>query len=81
MVEWRGGDGLGEDFVSGNKRFIATRPAVAAAELAAETGLEKPVFKSRIRRLKELGLTESLETGYRLSPRGERVHSFRRKAG
>jgi hypothetical protein len=61
--------------------LIAARPAVAAAELAAETGLEKPVFKSRIRRLKELGLTESLETGYRLSPRGERVHSFRRKAG
>lgn len=57
--------------------LISTRPAVAAAELAAEMGLEKSLFKSRLRRLKDLGLTESLETGYRLSPRGERVHSAR----
>jgi hypothetical protein len=28
------------------------------------------VFKRRVRRLKELGLTESLPVGYRLSPRG-----------
>ena len=34
-------------------------------------GLERVVFKRRVRRLKELGLTESLEVGYRLSPRGE----------
>jgi hypothetical protein len=27
-------------------------------------------FKARVRRLKELGLTESLDVGYRLSPRG-----------
>jgi hypothetical protein len=27
-------------------------------------------FKRDVRRLKELGLTESLEVGYRLSPRG-----------
>ena len=30
-------------------------------------------FKRRVRMLKELGLTESLEIGYRLSPRGESV--------
>lgn len=59
--------------------LIAARPAIAAAELAAEMGLEKPVFKARIRRLKDLGLTESLKIGYRLSARGEQVHSFRRK--
>ena len=28
-------------------------------------------FKRNVRKLKELGLTESLEVGYRLSPRGE----------
>ena len=28
-------------------------------------------FKRDVRRLKELGLTESLPVGYRLSPRGE----------
>ena len=28
-------------------------------------------FKRRVRRLKELGLTESFEVGYRLSPRGK----------
>jgi hypothetical protein len=34
-------------------------------------GLERLVFKARVRRLKALGLTISLGTGYRLSPRGE----------
>ena len=35
--------------------------------------MEKAVFKSRVRKLKALALTESLEVGYRLSPRGEAV--------
>jgi predicted DNA-binding transcriptional regulator YafY len=43
---------------------------VRAAELAAELGLETQPFKRDVRKLKELGLTESLEVGYRLSPRG-----------
>ena len=34
-------------------------------------GMEKLSFKTRVRRLKQHGLSESLETGYRLSPRGE----------
>ena len=50
---------------------IAERPAVLAATLAQSHGVQKRVFKGRVRRLKELGLTESLEVGYRLSPRGE----------
>ena len=29
------------------------------------------MFKRDVRKLKELGLTESLEIGYRISPRGE----------
>jgi hypothetical protein len=52
-------------------RAIAERPAVAAEELAASFGVEKRVFKPRVRRLKELGLTISLSPGYRVSPRGE----------
>jgi len=36
-------------------------------------GLDRPVFKLNIRKLKESGLTESLEVGYRLSPRGKRL--------
>jgi hypothetical protein len=49
---------------------IARRPAVRAPDLAAEAGQETARFKRRVRRLKELGLTESLRIGYRLSPRG-----------
>ena len=52
-------------------RAIRDRPEVRADELAASFGLEKRVFKPRVRRLKELGLTISLSPGYRLSPRGE----------
>ena len=50
--------------------LIAAHPGVVASELAAGVGMERDDFKVRVRRLKELGLTESLEVGYRLSPRG-----------
>jgi len=50
---------------------IEARPAQRAPELAELYGLETKPFKQRVRRLKELGLTESLKVGYRLSPRGE----------
>ena len=50
--------------------LIARRPATLAATLAVEMGEETARFKARVRRLKALGLTESLEVGYRLSPRG-----------
>ncbi|MDW5598571.1 hypothetical protein VSS74_29695 [Conexibacter stalactiti] len=51
-------------------RLIAEHPGLRAAELAALAGRETLPFKADVRRLKELGLTESLEVGYRLSPRG-----------
>ncbi|ATQ44474.1 hypothetical protein [Caulobacter mirabilis] len=52
-------------------RLIAERPGVRAGDLAAALGEpELLAFKTRVRRLKALGLTESLEVGYRLSPRG-----------
>jgi hypothetical protein len=41
--------------------------------LARALGAEKMRFKQDVRKLKELGLTESLEVGYRLSPRGQAV--------
>lgn len=49
---------------------IARNEGEAAGQIAAAFGIDKPVLKRNIRKLKELGLTESLETGYRLSPRG-----------
>jgi hypothetical protein len=49
---------------------IAARPATRAADLAAGFGRETLPFKNDVRKLKNLGLTESLEVGYRLSPRG-----------
>jgi hypothetical protein len=54
-------------------RLIAARPATVARVLAAQSGAELIPFKRRVRQLKELGLTESLEVGYRISPRGEAV--------
>jgi hypothetical protein len=52
-------------------RTIAERPAVRAADLAATFGRETQPFKLDVRKLKNLGLTLSLEVGYRLSARGE----------
>lgn len=54
-------------------RLIAERPATRAADLAAELGRERLPFKADVRKLKALGLTESLDVGYRLSPRGRAV--------
>ncbi len=50
--------------------LIAENPGVRAPDLAARLGLDTLPFKRDVRKLKELGLTESLEVGYRLSPRG-----------
>jgi hypothetical protein len=54
-------------------KLIATNPGKLAAELAESIGMEKKPFKANVRKLKELGLTESLKIGYRLSPRGKAV--------
>jgi hypothetical protein len=50
---------------------IAAEPGRRAADLAAAAGRDKPSFKLDVRKLKNLGLTISLDVGYRLSPRGE----------
>jgi hypothetical protein len=54
-------------------QLIDANPGVRAGNLATELGREKLSFKVDVRKLKSLGLTESLEIGYRLSPRGRAV--------
>ena len=54
-------------------RQIASAPGRRAADLAAAAGMEIAAYKRRVRALKEIGLTESLDVGYRLSPRGSAV--------
>jgi biotin operon repressor len=49
---------------------IGSRPAVSSAVLAAELNWDRPDYKLHVRHLKALGLTISLDVGYRLSPRG-----------
>ena len=51
-------------------RLIQSKPATRAADLAASVGRETAPFKLDVRKLKNLGLTYSLEVGYELSPRG-----------
>ncbi|SDD17216.1 hypothetical protein [Auraticoccus monumenti] len=54
-------------------RWIRKHPGVVSTELAVHLDRERWGLKTDIRRLKALGLTISLEVGYRLSPRGEAV--------
>jgi biotin operon repressor len=49
---------------------IAAHPAVSSVHLAAALDWERADFKLHVRRLKALGLTISLDVGYRISPRG-----------
>ena len=54
-------------------QLIADQPGIVSRVLARQVNADVPPFKRRVRQLKELGLTESLEVGYRLSPRGHAV--------
>ena len=49
-------------------RMAGPDPRVALREIAP--------FKADVRKLKELGLTESLRIGYRLSPRGRAYYGY-----
>ncbi|HEV2515960.1 MAG TPA: hypothetical protein VGV07_11965 [Devosia sp.] len=57
-------------WTKGALQLIAAHPGVVSTTLAESAGLERADFKLNIRKLKALGLTISLEVGYRLSPRG-----------
>jgi hypothetical protein len=61
--------------------LIADRPAVVSTVLVEAIGWERQDFKLHVRRLKVLGLTLSLDVGYRLSPRGESYLRSVRSAG
>jgi hypothetical protein len=56
-------------------------PATRAPDLAQRMGRDTASFKINVRKLKERGLTESLDIGYRLSARGAAVldHEGRRR--
>jgi hypothetical protein len=54
-------------------QVIHDMPQTYSGLLANYLGLDIPSFKPWVRKLKALGLTESLHPGYRLSPRGEKV--------
>ena len=51
-------------------RLIEKNPRVVASELARRLGRERLPFKTDVRKLKRLGLTQSFEIGYDLTPRG-----------
>jgi hypothetical protein len=53
--------------------LIDELPATRAPDLAQRMGRDTPSFKQNVRKLKERGLTESLDIGYRLSARGAAV--------
>ena len=57
-------------------QMIRDQPNTHAQILAESIGLDIPTFKPWVRKLKALGLTESLRPGYRLSPRGKKVLDY-----
>ena len=60
-------------------KLIAKNPGKRAPDLAESMGMETKRFKGNVRKLKELGLTESLKVGYGLSPRGKVVFRHMRE--
>lgn len=50
--------------------IIRRNPRVAASRLASQLGRETASFKADVVKLKKLGLTQSFEVGYEISPRG-----------
>jgi hypothetical protein len=67
----------GEPWTRTVLELIRDNPGVVSTTLAASIGQERFAFKTDVRKLKALGLTESLEVGYRLSPLGESYLSDR----
>ena len=63
----------GHPWTTRTLRLIQHYPGIVSTKLAEHAGMERPAFKLNVRKLKEMGLTESLDVGYRLSPRGEAV--------
>lgn len=60
--------------------LIDKQPRIAASKLAASLGRETLPFKVDVRKLKKLGLTQSFEVGYEISPRGRAYLAARPRA-
>ena len=58
---------------------LNSHSGVRAGDICGIVGQDKEQFKRNVRKLKNLGLTESLSIGYRLSPRGEALLDELRK--
>ena len=58
-------------WTAGVLALISDHPERRAGDLADMLGRERAPFKLDVRKLKNLGLTLSLEVGYRIAPRGE----------
>ena len=69
LDRWDGASSFGA-WTRPTLQLIADNPAVRAPDLAARLGRPTLDFKRDVRRLKELGLTQSLDVGYLLAPRG-----------
>jgi hypothetical protein len=61
-------------------RLIERHPRVAASQLAARLGRDTLELKADVRKLKRLGLTQSFEVGYEISPRGRAYLAARGQA-
>ena len=72
----------GHPWTLGVLEAVNAHPGLRAGTLCKRVGQEKEPFKVNVRKLKNLGLIESLLTGYRLSPRGaallDHIRSTRR---
>jgi hypothetical protein len=59
--------------------LIEEHPRIAASQLAKRLRRETLPFKTDVRKLKKLGLTQSFEVGYEISPRGRAYLALTRK--
>ncbi len=65
--------GRGRLWTLGTLQLIERYPGVVSTVLAKHARRDRASFKLDVRKLKELGLTESLDIGYRLTARGVAV--------
>jgi hypothetical protein len=71
-------DGL-EPWTRKTLALIEKHPRVAASQLAKKLRRETAPFKADVVKLKKLGLTQSFEVGYEISPRGRAYLAARRR--
>jgi len=68
-----------EPWTAKTLRLIAKHPRIAASQLAKKLRRETLPFKVDVRKLKKLGLTQSFEVGYEVSPRGKAFLAAKRR--